>query len=573
MSQTRRSLHYRLDLRETAAGTGYFAPVPQNLPTLEAGLAYLRRHPNDSFMHAHLMESIGEMDLGSVVALLKSEMDSDPVIRALVLEAATVDPRLAEVKGQFKPGETQILADRTPLVFLRSEQLADQAVHRQWARLFHANMTQHRPLPPPATTGLVFPVEGVDGSDDPLPAEAHLQAIIDRLPVDMDGSGKPRPPLEETIAHAIKRLSRLEIFEGSEMRHQSSLSLYALLRKWGVNHPVKSGGLNYVLSGIQTSYGRGLSLEAARASCLMEVAERCCAFAGVDENGIAGTRRPHPLIHGSLSKLAAGGYVLLDPNRLGLEVPYRDEPLYWMEGERLTPGGSEPIWVPVQCVFLFCNLDERSLFSGLGSTGLASGNTLAEARLSALYEVLERDSEAVNPYHPSRCFRIYSKDSQMKALFEDYRARGIHLQFQDISPAFGIPCCTCFVTHRDGTVAKGGGANLNGKWAVLSALTETPYPYPGGPPSAPASPDLPWLQFEALPDFSTGTPDKDLMLVEKTLLANGFSPIYVEITRKDVEIPVVKALVPGFEMMADFDQYSRINPRLFNNYLKIHKQK
>ena len=573
MSQTQRPRHYRLDLKETSASTGYFAAVPRDLPTLEAGLAYLRRHPNDSFMHAHLMECIGEMDLGSVLALLKSETGSDPAVRALLLEAATVDQRLAEIKGQFKPGETKILADRTPLVFLRSEQLADQAVHRQWARLFHANITRHRPLPPPATTGLVSPVEGVDGSDDPLPPEVHLQAIIDRHLVDMDGSGKPRPALEETIAHARTRLSRLDIFEGPEMRHQSSLSLYGLLRKWRFKHSVKSGGLNYALSSIQTAYGRGLSLEAARASCLMEVAERCSSFAGVGENGIAGTRRPHTLIHGSLSQLAASGYALLDPNRLGLEVPYRDEPLYWMEGERLTTDGSEPLWVPVQCIFLFCNLDERSLFSGLGSTGLASGNTLAEARLSALYELLERDSEAVSPYHPSRCFRIYSKDSQMNALFEDYRARGIHLQFQDISPAFGIPCCTCFVTHLDGTVAKGGGASLNGKRAVLSALTETPYPYPDGPPSAPAPPGLPWLQYEALPDFSTGTPNQDLMIVEKTLLANGFSPIYVEITRKDLEIPVVKALVPGFEMMADFDQYCRINPRLFNNYLKIHKLK
>jgi YcaO-like protein with predicted kinase domain len=572
MSRPQRHLHYRLDLKETSAATGYFAAVPQDVPTLEAGLSYLRRHPKDSFMHAHLMEWLGDMDLGSVLALLKSEAGSNPTVRALVLEAATVNPRLAEIKGQFKPGETQILADRTPLVYLRSEQLADQAVHRQWARLFHANITRHRPLPPPATTGLVWPVEGVDGSNDPLPPEIHLQAIIDRHLIGVDGSGKPRPALEETIAHAMTRLSRLDIFEGPEMRHQSSLSLFALLRKWRFKRLVKSGGLNYALSSIQTSYGRGLSLEAARASCLMEVVERFSSFAGIDGNGISGTRRPHPLIHGSLSQLTASGYALLDPNRLGLEVPYRDEPLYWMEGERLTTDGSEPVWVPVQCIFLFSNLDERSLFSGLGSTGLASGNTVPEARLSALYELLERDSEAVNPFHPSRCFRIYSKEPKMKALFDDYRARGIHLQFQDISPAFGIPCCTCFVTHRDGTVAKGGGANLNGRQAVLSALTETPYPYPGGPPSAPALPELPWLQFEALPDFSTGTPDQDLMIVEKTLLANDFSPIYVEITRKDLKIPVVKAMVPGFEMMADFDQYCRISPRLFNNYLKIHKQ-
>ncbi|MBC2711195.1 MAG: YcaO-like family protein [Desulfosarcina sp.] len=527
MSRPATSIHFLIDLKETAASIGYFAAVPRHMPTIEEGLAYLRRHPNDSFMHTHLLGRIGEMEPLAVVDLLESEAGNDPAVRALLLEAGTVYEHLAEIKGKFKRRETKALADRTPLVFLRSELLADQAVHRQWARLFHANITRHRPLPPPATTGLSFPVEGVDGCDEPLPAQAHLKAIIDPHLPDMDGSGTPRPPLEETIDHAMARLSTLELFEGTEMRHESSLSLYALLRKWHFNHQVKSGELNYTVSSTQTSYGRGLSLKAARASCLMEVVERCSSFASVDETGIVGTRRLHPVIRGSLSQLTAGGYPLLDPNGLGLEVPYRNEPLYWMEGERLTAGGTEPIWMPVQCVFLFCNLDERSLFSGLGSTGLASGNTVAEARLSALYEVLERDSEAVNPYHLSRCFRIYSKDDRMKTLFEDYRARGIHLQFQDISPAFGIPCCTCFVTHRDGTVVKGGGANLNGKRAVLSALTETPYPYPVGPPSAPVPPDLPWLQFESLPDFSTGTPNRDLMLVERTLMANGFSPIYV----------------------------------------------
>ena len=103
-------------------------------------------------------------------------------------------------------------------------------------------------------------------------------------------------------------------------------------------------------------------------------------------------------------------------------------------------------------------------------------------------------------------------------------------------------------------------------------LTETPYTYPVGPPSAPALPDLPWFEFESLPDFSTGAPNRDLLLVEKTLMENGYAPIYVDITRRDLDIPVVKALVPGLEIMADFDRYCRISSRLFNNYLKIHKK-
>jgi ribosomal protein S12 methylthiotransferase accessory factor YcaO len=564
---------YRLALQETAFSTGYFTVVPQDRPSLEDCLAYLCGHPADSFMHAHVLDLVGKMEISAVERVLQSDAGRDPAVKALLLEAALIYEHLSGIKKRLHDRKSPIPADHSPLIFLRSEGLADQALHRQWVRLFKDNIKRHRPLPPPQKTGLAFPVKGVDGKEETLPAEAHLKAVIECCRSQMDASdAPPRVPLTTTIENAMARLEALDIFEGPEMRHQSSLSPYALLRKWSFNHRVQSGRLNYVLAGNQTSYGRGLTLETARASCLMEVAERYTAFAGVDETGIVGTRRARPLMHGSFAQLRAEGFPLLDPNHLSLEAPYRDEPLYWIEGERLTAAGNPPIWVPAQCVFLFCNLDERSLFSGLGSTGLASGNTTAEARLSALYEVLERDGEAVNPYHPARCFRIYSEDERLDALLTDYRARGIHLQFQDISPAFGIPGCTCFVTHLDGTVARGGGANLDGKRAVLSALTETPYPYPGGPPAAPPAPDLPWLQFETLPDFSSGIPEKDLLLVEKTLLANGLSPIYVDITSKDLDIPVVKALVPGLEMMADFDPYSRINPRLFNNYLKIHKK-
>lgn len=565
-------IDYRLALNQTAASTGFFSAVPQNTSDLNAMIDYLRRHSTDSFMHLHLLGLIGELTLSAATHMLASDAGKDPVVRALLLEAGTMHRHLADIKKQFNLREAGQLAGQTPLIFLRSIQRADQSLHGQWARLFHANLTRHRPLPPPQRTGLAMPFNDWDGEEYPLPEKNHLKSVINRCLGELDGSGSPRKPIAETIDLATQRLGDLDIFEGPEMRHQRSLSPIALLRKWRFDHSVQSGGLNYTISSIQTSYGRGLSLEAARASCLMEVVERCSSFVSVDDAGIVGTRRPHPLWHGSRSQLAAKGVNLLDPNSLNLEAPYQDEPLYWIEGEQLTIDGQQSIWVPAQSVFLFCNLDERSLFSGLGSTGLASGNTVAEARLSALYELLERDNEAVNPYHPARCFRVFAEDEQMKALFEDYRARGIHLYFQDISPDYGIPGCTCYVVHRDGTVAKGGGVNLNGKRAVLSALTETPYPYPVGPSSSPAPADLPWLQFESLPDFSTNMPDLDLKLVEETLLANGFSPIYVDITREDLMLPVVKALVPTFEMMADFDQFSRISPRLFNNYLKIHQK-
>lgn len=572
MKTGRKSQNYRLELDQTAGSTGFFSAIPESNSDFEEMLDYICLHPADSFMHLHLLGLVGRMTPNAALDLLESEAGQKPVVRALLLEAGMLNEHLADIGRRFKRREMKPLAEKTPLIFLRSISQKDQSLHAQWAELIRTNLTHHRPLAPPEKIGLPLLFDVPSPKDTAQPKNAHLSTIMERMLPDLENTGEPRRPMEKTITLATQRLEMSGILEGEEMRHQSALSPIALLRKWRLSHSVKSGALNYSLSSVQTAYGRGLSLKEARASCLMEVVERCSAFVSVDHDGIIGTRRPHPLLHGSRSQLSAQGLKVLDPNRLNLEVPYKDDPLFWIEGEQKTSTGTQNIWVPAQSIFLFCNLDERSLFSGLGSTGLASGNTMSEARLSALYELIERDNEAINPFHPARCFRVHADDNQLSALFEDYRQRGLHLFFQDISPDYGIPGCLCFVVHQDGTVTKGASVNLSGKRAVISSMTETPYPYPTGPASAPAPADLPWLQFESLPDFSTNKPDCDLQLVEQTLLANGFSPIYVELTRKDLDIPVVKALVPGFELMADFDQFSRISPRLFNNYLKIHEK-
>jgi ribosomal protein S12 methylthiotransferase accessory factor YcaO len=73
---------------------------------------------------------------------------------------------------------------------------------------------------------------------------------------------------------------------------------------------------------------------------------------------------------------------------------------------------------------------------------------------------------------------------------------------------------------------------------------------------------------ESLPDYSVGNPVGDLALLEDVLAANRFEPLYIDLTRQDVGLPVVKALVPGLELMADFDRFSRVSPRLYRNYLR-----
>jgi ribosomal protein S12 methylthiotransferase accessory factor YcaO len=355
---------------------------------------------------------------------------------------------------------------------------------------------------------------------------------------------------------------------GDEIRHRSSLSPHGFYRKWRLAVSVRNGRHGYRLTGVQTSYGRGLCAGDARASYAMEMVERCASFASFDSMTTTGLAVEHSLVYGRYEELRRGGASALDPNRLHLEVPYHNEPLHWLKGSQIAGTNLRPVWVPVQSIFLFCNLDEISLFSGLGSTGLASGNSLEQAKVSALLEVIERDGQAVSVFDAARCFKLAADDAVLAPLLKDYNQRGVHVQFQDMSEEFGIPCYQCFVVGPKGQIVTGAGAHLDGQRAVISALTEVPYPYPHGPRSLPAAEDLPTRRFEELPDYSTGSSAADLALLEAVLNAHGLHPIYVEITRQDIGIPVVKALVPGLELMADFDRFSRVSPRMLRNLVR-----
>ncbi len=386
-----------------------------------------------------------------------------------------------------------------------------------------------------------------------------------------------RPPAQETAQRALTLLVDHAVLDGVEMRHEASLSPIALLRPWAVHMQVKNGRHDFVVHGQANTYGRGLSLAHARASYAMEMIERASAYVSVKDNAILHRDGALPLYQARYSELIHNGHHALDPNTLSLESPYTDAPLYWLEArmarkpqaENTPPKGEESIFIPAQCIFLFSNLDEVTLMMNPGSTGLASGNSLAEAKVAALTEILERDAEATMPYDRARCFVLRAKDERIQALLDDYEARGIHIHFMDMTTEFGVPCYKAFVLDKKGGIIRATGAGLSGSRAALSALTEVPYPYPHGPASGPAIKGLPQRYLEELPDYSLDSPTKNLALLEDILQQHGYTPLYVDITHEDLEMPVVRAIIPGLELSAEWDRFSRICPRLYANYLRM----
>jgi ribosomal protein S12 methylthiotransferase accessory factor YcaO len=575
-AQTDFGMRYELRLMTTEAATGYFAATPVFSAGFDEMLSYLREHPYDEFMHKHLTEMIATLDEEQAREIYHMAKDRDWVLLSILCEISLLYDKFAGLREYFDTEEASKYSEFTPLIYIKSSRLGDNELHYRWIQLLESNIMEHKILPAPDAVGPPSPVSK-EQIAQVLRREQNIVYIRDvreRLLANSPSilqieNATPIPSPGETARNALEKLESLDAFAGDETRHVSSLSPHGFLRKWRLNVWVENGRHSYSLSGIQTSYGRGLTEEVARASYSMEMIERYSSFASFGGGRVMGYLRDYPLRHARYTELEGGETPVLDPDRIGLEAPYENEPLYWLEGELQDGGGLRPVLVPAQCVFLFCNLDEISLFSGLGSTGLASGNTMEQAKVSALLEVIERDCEGVTLYDPKRCFQVESNDPLIQPLLADYRAKGIHVRFQDISSFFGVPCYRCFVATQSGEIIKGTGAHLNSKRALVSAMTETPYGYPSGPPTAAAPKELPTLRLEDLPDYSTNDPVRDLEILEAALTGNGYHPIYVDLTRKDLKLPVVRALVPGLELLSDFDRFSRVSPRLFANYLHL----
>ncbi|MFV0421314.1 YcaO-like family protein [Oleidesulfovibrio sp.] len=569
-----KAMDYAYTLTGTEATTGYFSCEPPKGTTVADGIAWLESHPADDFMHLWLLRKLTDFEQKKLRSMITKEYKGKPVIEALLYEVCLLTPRLAGLLGRFADDAAQHLQQHTPLPYIKWSQLPDKDLNREWVELFRSNMHDHNMLPHPEDEELppLFDLETV--SDLWLGrGQVSVADVREEVKASCTESDWQRPPAQETAMLALERLVENNIIGGVEMRHIASLSPIALLRQWQLDISVQAGANNHHLKGLATTYGRGLSLADARVSYAMEMVERASSYASVIDSGngpeVTGRKQTYPVTVARYSELVSKGIEVVNPNDFPLEVPYQDEPLHWMEGRSPRPEGETVVLVPVQMVFLFCNLDEVSLYTAPGSTGLASGNIMEEAKVAALTEIIERDAEATVPYTRGGCFTLTTDDPKIKMLLDDYKARGIHLQFQDLTTGFEVPCYKAFVIGKDGNITRATGAGLDGRRAIVSCLTETPYPYPNGPESAAVLPGIPERKMEDLPDMSLGCVHSNLALLERMFTANNRTPVYVDLSRSDLQFPVVRALVPGMELTADFTPFTRVNPRLYKAYLEL----
>ena len=560
-------MRYELEHLGTELGTGWFAPMPVEDLDFEDGLDYIREHPSDEFLHKYLLQLAGTFGPNLTRQLIERAKDHDPHLMALMYEACILNDRLSALRNEFRGTDIKSLAKYTPLIYVNWSLRKDLDKKAYWLKLFSENILRHKPATPPKD--LQHPIPFDHETMDAW--HKRVVPITDALRQGAPGTSRegvtPGFNPAETSRKAVEALNAADLRMGPEMKTLGSLSPYALQIPWHLQVSVSAGRDHWQLNGTQTSYGKGLNIDQAKASCLMEIVERCSAFASFDSERALHYKHGHPLIHARYEDLKKGSSEVLDPDDMCLEAPYENQPLYWISAERVDEKGAHPVYVPAQIVFLFCNLDEISLTTGVPSTGLASGNTLEEAKLNGLLEVIERDGERIMPYSRERCFSLDYDDPQVKGIFQRCTKEGVRIQFLDITSELGVPCYKAFIRGPEGEILKGCAAHLDGKRAAVSALIEVPF-HSSWFSSVPKPEGLKTIKLDHLPDYSSGNPGQDLRLVERLLVMNGYRPIYVNLTRKDLDIPVVKALVPGLEMFAEFDRFSTLSLRQFVHYLK-----
>jgi YcaO-like protein with predicted kinase domain len=327
---------------------------------------------------------------------------------------------------------------------------------------------------------------------------------------------------------------------------------------------------------LSVAQGKGLDLDAARASGFMEAAET-----------FHGEHIELPVPFAARRTLAQDRRVVdlgIVPQSHDFTATDRSE-LPWIEAEDLFDGRS--IWVPYDLIHTDCRDVREHESDGnfpICSNGLASGNNRLEAICSGLYEIIERDANALWALRP-RASRAATRldldsvdDPYCRILIDRLTEAKMMLSIWDMTSDVGV--AAFFVRLREGPgntrmplgAFCGAGCHLSRGIALSRAITEAAqsrltyisgsrddlkrhdYEEPVEQRLAEFANKLwdnrvPARRFADVPDGARGDFESDLsLLLEKVKAVGAEHVCVVDLTKPEFGIPVVRLMVPGLEL-------------------------
>lgn len=228
---------------------------------------------------------------------------------------------------------------------------------------------------------------------------------------------------------------------------------------------------------ISTSQGKGITRELADISAIMESIE-----------SFHSERVPPPSITASITELRRASRRFIPPVSLtplpGASFRDDDAPIGWIELEHLPSG--ETVLVPRHYLSMdLTHPPTETATRGLMVTtnGLASGNTLEEALVHGIYELIERDSEFQYDQLPQAERRNRKVDlasvrglsTHVDELIDLLDEAGMALGIDAMHGNLEVPCFMARVGAKgapDPMLVKGRGAHPLPEIALSRAITE-----------------------------------------------------------------------------------------------------
>lgn len=321
---------------------------------------------------------------------------------------------------------------------------------------------------------------------------------------------------------------------------------------------------------LTTHLGKGADAASARVSALCEAVERYCAEPEHRRVSTRGSYRD--LVHRGRRAADPADFELPDDSAYDARRPFS-----WVDAWDLLQG--RPVLLPLD---LAVNPPVEGVLPDVDTNGLAAGNSMLEAVVHGLCEVIERDclsqhlfvasfGEAGAHERMERPVDVVTLPASARGLADRITACGLDLEISEMASDVDIPVFRCLLIDPGFPVNgqfrrrrfPGFGASPNAEISLLRAITEAvqsriavihgardSYNTIASPSrrkrlSGADAAGRP-VPFDAIPSFESDFLADDLVHLLARLRAAGFaSALAVDLRHPDIELAVVRVRVPG----------------------------
>lgn len=314
--------------------------------------------------------------------------------------------------------------------------------------------------------------------------------------------------------------------------------------------------------------GKGPTPEQAMASAVMEAMERYSAEQRDDDE----------IVYGTIKEATDVGPTV-DPRELIIPMRFlnyiEDGVIAWCRGYDLFNG--EYVWVPANAVFHPYFPDGDMQIFRYHTNGIAAGNTLEEAILHALLELVERDAWSIFEFRETPMPDVNVPEGSICAqMIEKFRQGGVEIHLKDLTHDLGIPTIGAaaddVATKDPELLSIGVGTHLNPEIAAIRAITEAAQSRTTHKHGVKASAEKQkrsqelgyervkkanciWFEdsdeavdLDKMERLDTEYVLDDIEAVLQKLADNGFDRVIAVDLTRDIGVPVVRMIVPGLEV-------------------------